>query len=133
MRGYFRRKAVQRVNPDKIFERAKRCVCKSCGGALEAKIIIYNKYGGSGLELYCPVCGKIEYGTEPDIYRLAKGFVYNVEFDYFPEMEPNEDNLKLNIAKMCEILSWHFRKLGLLDSGGVHTDKLPDFTNIEKE
>lgn len=120
------------MNPDKIFERSKRCVCKSCGGQLEAKIIIYNKYGGSGLELYCPNCQKIEYGTEPDIYRMAKEFVYNVEFDYFPEMEPNEDNLRLNIAKMCEILSWHFRKLGILDSKGLHKDKMPDFNNIEE-
>lgn len=119
------------MNPDKIFERAERCVCKSCGGKLEPKIIIYNKYGGSGLELYCPACQKIEYGTEPDIYRLARNFVYNVEFDYFTEMEQDERNLQLNVAKMCEILNWHFHKLGILDGKGLHKDRLCNF-NFEE-
>ena len=33
-------------NPKKIIERSERCVCRMCGGPLEPKIIIYNKYGG---------------------------------------------------------------------------------------
>ena len=34
-----------------LTERAGRCVCKLCGGKLEKKVVVYNKYGGSGLEL----------------------------------------------------------------------------------
>ena len=115
------------MNPERIKERAQRCVCKSCGGRLEPKIIIYNKYGGSGLELYCPTCKKIEYGTEPEIYKLAKAFVYDVEFEYYMEMEPSEETLQLNIAKVCEMLSWQFRKMGLLDSKGLHKERLCNF------
>lgn len=98
---------------------------------MEEKIIIYNKYGGSGLELYCPSCKKIEYGTEPEIYHLAKSFAYDMEFDYYTEMEPNNESFQLNVAKVCEILSWQFRKLGLLDSKGLHKDKLCNF-DIDK-
>lgn len=119
------------MSPERIFKRADRCVCKSCGGKLEAKIIIYNKYGGSGLELYCPNCQKIEYGTEPEIFRLAQEFVMDVEFDYFTEMEPGERNLQLNTAKVCEILSWNFRKMGILDNEGLHKERLCHFDKDE--
>ena len=37
------------MDPQKILERTERCVCKLCGGKLQAKIIIYNKYGGQGV------------------------------------------------------------------------------------
>lgn len=121
------------MNPDKILQRAERCVCKSCGGKLEPRIIIYNKYGGSGLELYCNRCQKIEFGTEPEIYRLAKDFVYNVEFDYFVEMEQDERNLMLNIAKVCEILSWNFRKLEILDASGLKKDCFCNFDYAQDE
>lgn len=114
-------------NPKNIVERSERCVCKMCGGKLEPKIVIYNKYGGSGLELYCPTCGRIEYGTEPEIYRLAKEYVEQVEYDYFVEMEADERHKQLNIAKVCETLSWVLKKIDVMDSKGVHKDRLCNF------
>lgn len=119
-------------NPQKILERSERCVCRMCGGPLEPKIVIYNKYGGSGLELYCPHCGKIEYGTEPEIYRLAKDYVENVEYDYFVEMEADERHKQLNISKVCETLSWAFKKLEVMDSKGMHVDKCCNFDYEEE-
>lgn len=114
-------------NPKIIAERAERCVCKMCGGPLEPKIVIYNKYGGSGLELYCPHCNKIEYGTEPEIYKLAKDYVEHVEYDYFTEMEEGRRHFELNISKVCETLSWVMKCLEVQDSKGIHPDRLCNF------
>lgn len=115
------------MDPQKIIERTGHCVCKQCGGKLQAKIIIYNKYGGQGVEMYCSHCERIEYGTETEIYRLAKDFVQNVEFDYFVEMEEGERNYQLNVAKICEVLGWCFRKLELLDEKGLIKNKPCNF------
>ncbi len=114
-------------DPKIIVERSERCVCKMCGGPLEPKIVIYNKYGGSGLELYCPHCHKIEYGTEPEIYKLAKDYVENMEYDYFTEMEAGKANFELNVAKVCETLSWIMKRLEVQDSKGIHKERLCNF------
>lgn len=107
------------MDPQEMIKRSERCVCKMCGSKLEPRIIIYNKYGGQGVEMFCPHCGRIEYGTEAEIYDLAKDFVKSVEFDYFTEMEQGERNFQLNIAKVCEVLGWCFRKLGVVDGDGI--------------
>lgn len=107
------------ISPEKAKIRAERCVCKMCGNKLETRIMIYNKYGGSGVELYCPACQRIEYGTEPEIYQIAKDFVDSVEFDYFTEMEEGNHRYQLNVSKMCEVLSWIYRKNGILGTTGV--------------
>lgn len=93
-----------------IQERAECCVCKFCGGSLTPKFIIFNKYGGQGMECFCENCQRIEYGVEPEIYRLAEYFVDNFEFNYYLDMEENETSFQLNVAKICEILSWAFRE-----------------------
>lgn len=115
------------MNPEKIIERTNHCVCKMCGGKLEARIIIYNKYGGQGVEMYCPSCNRIEYGTEAEIYRLAKDFVESVEFDYYTELEEGKRNYQLNIAKICEVLGWCFRKLEIINDNGLIKDKVCNF------
>lgn len=102
--------------------RAEHCVCKQCGGKLEEKVIVYNKYGGAGLELYCPKCHKIEYGTDPHLYQLASEFTETMEFDYFTEMTEDEHHDRLNTAKVCEILGWIFRRAELLDEKGLKID-----------
>ena len=99
--------------------RAANCVCKQCGGKLEKKVIVYNKYGGAGLELYCSRCHKIEYGTDPVIFALAREFTESMEFDYFTEMTDDERHDRLNTAKVCEILGWIFRRMDLLDEKGM--------------
>ena len=107
------------ISPEKAAKRASRCVCKMCGTPIETKIVVYNKYGGSGVELYCPHCGCIEYGTEKEIYQIAKDFVDNLEFDYFTEMEEGQRRYELNISKICEVLSWIYRKNGILGKNGI--------------
>lgn len=120
------------MDPQDIMKRTEHCVCKMCGGELEARIIIYNKYGGQGVEMYCPHCGRIEYGAEAEVYRLAKDFVKGVEFDYYTEMEEGERNFQLNIAKICEVLGWCLRKLEVMDDDGVIKDKGCNFDYKKK-
>ena len=112
-------------------QRCDRCVCKMCGSTLEMRVIIYNKFGGEGMEMYCPNCKRIEYGTEREIYQLAKEFVENVEFDYFPEMEEGTRNYQLNIAKVCEILGWSLRKTKMIDEYGVKEQYKNNFSDNE--
>lgn len=92
-------------------KRKEKCICKSCGSKLEIRLIIYNQYGGQGLDLYCPNCGRVEYGVEEEVYRLAKSFVDTFEFNYYTEMEENERNYQLNIGKVSEIVSWLFKNI----------------------
>lgn len=105
-----------------IKERQKRCVCKMCGGNLEIRMIIYNQYGGQGLDLYCPQCEQINFGIEPEIYALASKFVDEFEFNYYTDMVENERNRRLNIAKICDISAWILKKGGLLTDEGLKTE-----------
>ena len=43
---------------DELTERAKRVVCKHCGGELVTALIVYDIYGGAGEELYLTVNGR---------------------------------------------------------------------------
>ncbi|UWG98369.1 hypothetical protein LPY66_06075 [Dehalobacter sp. DCM] len=106
-------------------EREKRCCCKHCGGPLEIRVIIFNKYGGAGAELFCPSCEKIEFGTEPEIYEAAKTFVDELDFNYFHDLEENDRTYKLNISKVCEILSWGCKNWGILDKNGMKISLSP--------
>lgn len=113
---------MRRNRAEDLIYRAEHCVCKQCGGPLEIRMIVYNKYGGSGTELYCPTCKKIEYGTEPAIYQAAKTFVDNTGFHHYLDLEENERTYLLNIAKVCEVLSWGAKYWGILDKKGFRID-----------
>lgn len=118
---------MKRNRMEDLVSRSERCCCKQCGGKLEVRIVVYNKYGGSGAELYCDHCQKIEYGTEPEIYRAAKNFVGRLGFNHFVDLEENERTYMLNIAKVCEILSWGGKYWGLLEKDGFNIAlNLPD-------
>lgn len=97
---------MDRIEAQTLQERQKHCVCRMCGGPLVMKLIIYNQYGGQGLDLYCPRCLRLEIGTEPEIYSLAKQFVDKYEFNYYVEMLENERQYQLNISKICDIAAW---------------------------
>lgn len=102
-----------------MIERSKRCVCRYCGTPLEIRVVTFNEYGGAGAELYCGHCGKIEYGTEPEIYKTAKAFIDDMEFNYFLNLPEDQRSYELNIAKICEILMWGAGKWSLLDKHGL--------------
>lgn len=108
-------------------KRIDRCCCKQCGGPLKMKLIVYDPYGGHDMEMYCEQCGKIEYGTEKEVYDLAARFIDTFQFNYFLDMVEDERSEQLNIAKMCEIISWVLSEIGLIDSEGLHKDIVPHF------
>lgn len=91
--------------PEEIIARSETCVCRYCGGALEPALIVYNKYGGHGIELFCKACHKTDKGVEKEIYAWAKDFVVSSGFDYFTE-DDSLDKQGKNIAKVCEMLVW---------------------------
>ena len=111
---------------DKLIERANRVVCKHCGGKLVTALIVYDIYGGAGEELYCPHCQKQEFGVEQEIYSLAEYYVDNFQFNYFYDMEENEVNFRLNVAKVADMLSWMLKNVGLLTKDGLKNE-IPDY------
>ncbi len=112
------------MTQEKKLARASRCVCKYCGSRLKIEEIIHNQYGGSSAELFCPKCKKVEYGTEKEIYLVAKDFVDHAEFQYFNDLEDEEQAYKMNVAKICEILSYCLGELKLLDNYGLFNRRL---------
>lgn len=98
--------------------RSERCVCKYCGGKLEVKLLNFGQIETANMELFCTTCNRIEYGTEPEIYRNAVYYVDAMGFNAFPDREPNEKTRKMNIGKVCDIISWHDRQIGLLNEQG---------------
>ena len=99
-------------------KRSERCVCKYCGGRLRIKSIAFNEIVDGRSELYCRACGRIEFGVEPEIYAAACYFVSEFDFNCFADLEDSELSKRMNVAKVCEIMSWFGRSLGLLEAGG---------------
>ncbi len=111
--------------------RQERCVCKRCGGKLTTGLVIYDIYGGAGLELYCPKCEKTEFGVEKAVYDLAEYYVENFQFNYFYDMEENDLNTQLNISKVADMITWILKNIDLLDDHGLKTG-LPDFEKFKR-
>lgn len=98
--------------------RMERCRCKFCGSPLELRRIVFSDYEDARIELFCPECDRIEYGVEPEIYQSAKYFVDTFQFNHFPELSQNEQTHKMNIAKVCDIMSWVCKNLGFAGEDG---------------
>ena len=97
---------------------AKRCVCKYCGGRLRLKRIIFSDHEDARVEIYCDNCERIEYGVEQEIYQSARYFVDELKFNCYPNQDANESTRRMTIAKVCEIMAWENKNLGLLDRDG---------------
>jgi len=103
---------------DNLKQRSKRCVCSYCGGPLTLRRIIFNDVEDARVEIFCDSCDRIEFGVEPEIYSSASNFVDNLEFNYFEGLDRNEKTRKMNISKVCEILAWGCKNMGLTNRGG---------------
>ena len=99
-------------------KRSNRCVCRFCGEPLEIRKIIFCDYEEARLEIFCSHCDRIEFGVEPEIYISAKYFVDTMEFNYFNQLEENEQTRKMTIAKVCDIMAWENKTLGFLNNDG---------------
>lgn len=103
-------------------ERTTHCVCKYCGGQLHLRRIIFSNTEGARIEIFCEHCNRIEFGVEKEIYQCARNFVEKFNFNCFLDLEDNETTKRMNIAKVCEIITWADQKRGLLDDNGFTTD-----------
>ena len=63
---------------------------------------------------------------EKEIYDLAWYYVENFQFNYFYDMEENEVNFRLNVAKVADMLSWMLKNIGLLTKDGLKNE-VPDY------
>ena len=116
---------------ERLMLRREKCVCKMCGSRLDIRMVIYNQYGGQGLDLYCPHCKRVEYGVEPEVYEAARAFVEKFEFNYFTDMSENERNFELNISKVCDIAAWILKYRGELDEEGLLISPKPPAQKTE--
>lgn len=98
--------------------RVKRCVCKYCGGTLKLKRIIFSDHEDARVEIFCKECDRIEYGVEPEIYQSAKYFVEELKFNCYPNLDDNQQTKRMTIAKVCEIMAWENKNLGIIDEEG---------------
>ncbi|MEE0435980.1 MAG: hypothetical protein UDB11_11380 [Peptococcaceae bacterium] len=103
---------------DMLKGRQTRCCCKYCGGELQIRRIIFSEDEEARIELFCSQCDRIEYGVEPEIYKNAVHFVDYLQFDHYPDLDKNMQTRRMNIAKVCEIITWGVKNLGLLDQNG---------------
>lgn len=103
---------------ENLKQRIGRCVCKFCGGPLSIKRITFSDFEEARLEIFCEACDRIEFGVEPEIYRSAQNFVDAVEFQYYLDLENNARTRRMNVAKVCEIMAWGYKNVGLLDADG---------------
>lgn len=100
--------------------RTKRCVCKYCGGRLRLKQLNFSEHDEARVEIFCKDCDRIEFGVERGIYESAKYFVEQMGFDYYPDLDDTEQTKRMNIAKVCEIMSWQDKMLGFLGRDGFN-------------
>lgn len=112
----FSYKAEGRI--ESLKKRAKRCVCKYCGKPLRLKRIIFNDIEDARIEIYCDFCDRIEFGVEPEIYRSSLYFVEEIGFNCYGDLENNEKTKRMNVAKVCEIMSWGNKNIGILSNDG---------------
>lgn len=99
-------------------QRTRRCVCRYCGSRLKLKRIVFSDYEDTRVEIFCSNCDRIEFGVEQEIYNSAKYFVENTRFNCFPELDDNERTKEMTIAKVCEIMDWEARNLGIVNEKG---------------
>lgn len=98
--------------------RVNRCKCSYCGSELILRRISYGNAEEGRLDIFCPSCNRIEYGVEPEIYQIAKYYVDEIGFDYYGELDVSILKDRMNMAKVCEIMQWCCKNLGLVDREG---------------
>lgn len=96
---------------DTLKTRAARCVCKYCGSPLKVERIMYHNCEAARSELFCPKCGRIEFGVEREVYLAAKYYVDTFHFNMYQGLEDNEQRRRMNIARSAR--SWTGRTTSL--------------------
>lgn len=98
--------------------RTKRCCCKYCGAPLKLKQISFSDFNDGRVEIFCEQCNRIEFGVETELYKSAKNFVENSKFNCYLDIEDENLSKQMTVAKVCEIMAWEARSLGILADEG---------------
>lgn len=117
----FRNQNEQDQRLQELRSRAARCVCRYCGHPLSLRKITYAAYDEAKIEVFCEHCNRIEYGVEPELFQVAAYFVDEIKYDHYPNLDESVRKRRMNIAIICDILSWGFKNTGLLSSEGFTT------------
>ncbi|MDO4280489.1 MAG: hypothetical protein Q4C56_02555 [Peptococcaceae bacterium] len=99
-------------------KRSERCVCKYCGGHLRVKSVVFNEIVDGRTELYCESCGRIEFGVEPEIYRCAKYYVDELDYNCYQDMDYSETTRQMSIARVSEIMEWVAINISIIGADG---------------
>lgn len=118
----FTQKEAENPHIQELRSRVNRCKCSYCGSELILRRLTYGNSEEGRLDLFCPSCNRIEYGVEPEIYQIAKYYVDEIGFDYYGELDESLRKKRMNMAKVCEMMQWCCKNLGLLNQGGFTTD-----------
>ena len=117
----FREQKEQSKRIIELRQRASRCRCRYCGHPLTLRKITYAAYDEAKIELFCEQCSRIESGTEPEIYKIAEYYIDALKYDYYSNLDHSTNKRRMNIAMICDILTWGFKNSGLLGKDGFHT------------
>lgn len=109
-------KENERLNELKI--RTKKCCCRYCGGDLKLRRILYGNVKEGRVEIFCSDCDRIEYGVPKELYYIAKYFEDEFQLNLYPENDDSVKTYQMNIAKLCDIMAWCCKNLGILEYDG---------------
>lgn len=98
--------------------RTDRCVCRYCGSPLSLCKITYAAYDEAKVDIFCDHCNRLEFGVEPEVYHIAEYYVDEIHYDHYPELDASERKRRMNIAVICDILTWGYKSVGLLEQDG---------------
>lgn len=114
----FEKKQKDNERLEELKVRTKNCCCRYCGGDLKLRRILYGLADGGRVEIFCDDCDRIEYGVNKEIYHVAKYFEDEFQLNLYPENDDSLQTYQMNVAKICDIIAWGCKNLGLLDERG---------------
>ena len=118
----FTKEEEESAHIQELKARVNRCKCSYCGSELILRRISYGNAEEGRMDIFCPSCNRIEFGVEPEIYQIAKYYVDEIGFDYYGELDESIRKDRMNMAKVCEIMQWCVKNLGLADRDGFVAD-----------
>ena len=131
--GQLENEIKEKERLDELKIRTKQCCCRYCGGKLSLRRILYGNVNKGRVEIFCDDCDRIEYGTAWEIYQIAKYYVDEFDFNHYPENDDSMKTYQMNVAKICDIISWGCKNLGILDYDGFKVPVNIDNTLLGEE
>ena len=114
----FEKKQKDNERLEELKVRTKNCCCRYCGGDLKLRRILYGLADSGRVEIFCDDCDSIEYGVIKEIYHVAIYFEDEFQLNLYPENDDSLQTYQMNVAKICDIIAWGCKNLGLLDEKG---------------